>query len=169
MRIRNRRGVTLLEVLTAAIVGTLMSLPVITLLATSTHESMVSEDYMFAEALAQRYLAEALSIPWGDLQEQLPLDVPISGIPEEDKAIAMRFPAYAKNISGDFAFKGKLTANELKDDIVKFEVSLTWPVKPGSSTNRKYAVIRFRCRHDIAVSTNFPLPVSTPGKEKVGW
>lgn len=168
MRRRRNQGVTLLEVLTAAIVGTLMSLPVITLLATSTHESMVSEDYMFAEALAQRYLAEALSIPWNSLEEQLPLEIPIVGAPEEDKGLTMLFPEYQKNIEGDFAFKGKLTANALREGLVKIEVSLAWPVKPGSSTMRKYALIRLKSRHDIAVSTNYPLPVMSTGK-KAGW
>ena len=161
---RMRAGVSMLEVLCAAVIAALMALPVISLLFTSTHESMVSEDYMFAESLAQRYLAETMSIPWMELRERLPMKVAIKGIPSEDRVIAKYHSEYARNLEGDLAFSGTLEVQEIEPGLLKFEISLTWPVRPGASANRRYALVRFRCRHDLAVATNFRLTeVEQPG------
>ena len=147
----------MLEVLTAGVIAALMALPVVTLLFTSTHESVVSEDYMFAVAIAQRYLAEAMCVPWAELEELMPYEKKLEGLPEEDEVYAKDFPSYEKNITGEYAFKGKLTVRSVEDGLAVYEISLTWPVKAGASGMRKYAIIRLRCRHDIAISTNFPI------------
>lgn len=153
----SKKALTLLEVLTAAVIATLMALPIISLLATGSHESMVSEDYMFAQALAQRYLAEAMATSLEVLEEKLPLEKELSGLPEDDEKIAALFEEYRKNLSGSQAFAGELKVSEIAPRLLKYEVSLSWPVKPGSSKLRKYVLLRLRCHRDISISSNFRL------------
>ena len=141
------------------VIGTLMALPVLTLLFTTSHEANVSEDYMFAESLAQRHLAEYLARPFDELDELCPLEVPITGVPEEDEVLGRYRSEYAKNLNGSTAFTGRLEIRRLQKGLLKYEISFTWPVRPGVATLRRYALIRLRSRHDIAISTNYPLTV----------
>jgi hypothetical protein len=147
----------MLEVLTAGIIGTLMALPILTLLFTSTRESMVSEDYMFAEALAHRHLAEALAQPLDGLDERLPIETAFKGLPAEDAVLGKVFPEYARNLEGDLAFTGTLTVSRVEAGLYCYEVALEWPTGPGSSARRRYALIRFRSRYDIALTSNHRL------------
>ena len=166
-RSHSSRGVSMLEVLTAGIIGTLMALPILTLLFTSTHESMVSEDYMFAEALAHRHLAQALAQPLDGIDERaLPLETTFKGLPAEDAVLGKVFPEYARNLEGDLAFTGTLTVSKVEVGLYCYEVALEWPTGPGSSARRRYALIRFRSRYDIALTSNFRL--TKPGAASGG-
>lgn len=149
-----RRGIAALEVLIAAVLASILAFGVIALLYQGNHEAMVSEDYMMAEALAQRHLADAMSVPWDQMAEGLPRSFPIEGVPEADAAVAAAREEYARNLEGPVAFRGALEVRELAPGLLAFEVSLAWPVHPGSKTLRRYALVRLRSRKDLAVSSH---------------
>lgn len=157
-RSTTRRGITSLEVLLTAIMAAMVGMAVIVLLWTGNHEAMTGEDYMFAEALCQRVLAENMAVPFQSLEEEkLPLEIPVEGLPPEDATIAQFRPEYAMNLEGACSFKGQLVIDEVEPDsgLYRYRVVVTWPVRPGATTMRRYVLLRYRCRKDVALSTNF--------------
>ena len=164
-RARPRRvaGISALEVLIATVVAALLGFSAVILLTQGNHEAMVSEDYMFAEALAQRHLAEAMSRTFNSLEDAgLPLTIPLTGIPKEDRTIAKVHTEYGRNLDGPAVFSGELEIREVRPGLIVYEVSLSWPVSPRSRTLRRYNLIRLRTRKDLAVSTNFELRTLDP-------
>lgn len=163
------RGIMSLEVLITTIMASIVGLAVIVLLFTGNHEAMTGEDYMFAESLCQRVLAENMALPFASLEDaELPLEIPIEGLPAEDRAIAQFRPEYAMNLEGPAAFKGRLRIEELGkgSGLYRYEALVQWPVRPGSKTMRRYVLLRLRCRKDIALSSNFRLPALKSGKDR---
>jgi len=158
-----RDGLTLVEVLVASFVGLLMALPAYSMLMTATHEAAVSEDYAFAEALASRCLAETMAEPLEELAPRLPLDEDWSGVRPGDEALAAAWTDYGRNLQGDCAFRTRREVVEAAPGLWRYEVTVTWPVRPGARTLRTFAMVRFRARHDLAISARFPFPAVTGG------
>jgi hypothetical protein len=157
-RRRATSGVSSLEVLIAAALGAILAIALATLLFTGRHEAMVSEDYMFAEALAQRHLAEGLAVPFDDLAgrcERDTLKIPIEGVPPDDRALARSRPEYARNLEGPASFRGSLQIRLLQPGLLLYEVAIEWPVRLGASAMRRYALVRLRCRKDLSLTTRF--------------
>jgi hypothetical protein len=168
--LHRRPGITSLEVLFAAVLGSILAFSAIALMVRGNHEAVVSEDYMFAEALAQRYLADALSQPWKELEEELaqeaPLIIPLQGVPPEDQALADLHQEYRHNLEGPGAFRGELQIQLLEPGLLVFEIHLHWPVRVGGGLERNYNLVRLRSRKDLALSSRFALPPPQDSPEK---
>lgn len=170
----NRRtGVSSLEVLIAAVLATILGLGMYALVSQGTREAAASEDYMFAEALSQRALADAMSLPWKELEEQLGV-VPDSWIEltreqtlrEEDEALRQAFPSYARNLGPeDGGLDVSVRARQVEPGLVAFEVSLSWAAGPAGRGRRRYALMRLRSRKDRAVSSNHRLLTPEPEED----
>ena len=170
---RRRAGISTLEVLIAAVLATTLGLGMFALVSQGTREAAASEDYMFAEAVAQRVLADAISIPWSTLEEQLEL---ASGtwlevareatMREEDAGLLAAYPEYARNLgTDDHGLVVTCRARELEPGLVAFEVSLSWPAGPAGRGVRRYALMRLRARKDRAVSSNHRLVEPEPEED----
>jgi hypothetical protein len=158
-----RGGVSSLEVLIAAVLSTILGLGMFALVTQGTREAAASEDYMFAEAVAQRVLADAMSLPWDELEEQLGV---VDGVwtevareqtlREEDLALRSAFQEYGRNLgTEEQGLEVSCQAQQVAPGLVAFEVSLSWPAGPAGRGRRRYAVMRLRTRKDRAVSSNF--------------
>lgn len=150
-----RGGLSLVEVLVAAAVAVALGLPLLALMGQSDHEAVVSEDYMFAEALAQRYLEEALAIPLEELDRKVPLEREIAGPNDEDRTRMKRHEPYLRNLSGPESFRGRLAVDRLEEGFFRYQVRLEWPVRPGSDARRHHVLLRLRCRSTLAATLRF--------------
>lgn len=151
-----RQGIGLVEVLVAVAIVALVGVPILATVGTTVQETAVSEDYMFAEALAQKVLAEAMSRPFEELGKDLPHWEVIGGIPERDAGRTARMPAYRANLEGPESFKGQLVIDELARELYRYTVTIEWPVVPGSGQMRRYVLLRLRCPHDLSARVRFP-------------
>jgi len=131
-----RRGVSLAEIVLAVGLLAIVGVPLLGVLATTDHEAMTSQDYMQAEAVAQRELALVLAMRWDDLDRQLPLTRPVRG--------------------GDPELAGELTATRLEDGLISISVELAWAVHTGSAAQRRYGLVRFVARPDQSIRTAYP-------------
>lgn len=120
-----RRGLSLVELVVAVALVAVVGTPLLGMLAATDHEAMTSEDYMQAEAQAQRELVDLLATPWRDLEARLPLE----------KKLA----------------RGTVTAKKLEEGLIAIEVQLAWPVRPGSPAQRRYGLVRLRARPDQSI------------------
>lgn len=158
----SRSGLTLLEVLIMAVLTMLIGGPILASLSVSTGEAAASQDYALAEVLAERYLQEALGASWDTLEKRLPISRPLSGIPAGDEELAARFPEYARKLTGLSGMRGRLEAREVERGLVLFEVTLDWPVKPGSAARRTYSLIRMKARSDLSLAARATLSRGIP-------
>lgn len=125
-----RRGVSLAEVVIAVGLVAVVGIPILGMLAATDHEAMTSEDYMQAEALAQRRMADVLATPWAELEAQLPLERKLE--------------------------RGKLTAQKLEEGLIAVEIQLAWAVRPGAAAQRRYGLVRLRARPDLSIRAGYP-------------
>lgn len=152
-----RDGVTILEVVVAGALATVLGAAAAALIFRGEREVAISQDYMVAEALAQRHLADAMSRPWEELERSLPFETPLRGLPPSDAALGVWYPEYARRLGGPRAIEGSLRAWALEPGLVCFELELHWPIGPQAAGERSYALLRLRSRKDRALSSRFPL------------
>ena len=125
-----RRGVSLAEIVIAVGLVAIVGIPLLGMLAATDHEAMTSEDYMQAEARAQREMAGVLATPWAELELQLPLERKLD--------------------------RGTLTAKKLGDGLISIEIQLAWPIRPGAAAMRRYGLVRLRARRDQSIRASYP-------------
>lgn len=125
-----RRGVSLAEIVIAVGLVSIVGLALLALLAAGDHEAMTSEDYMQAEALAQRQMADVLATPWDELEAQLPLERKLE--------------------------RGALTAKKVEEGLIAIEVQLAWAARPGAAARRRYGLVRLRTRQDLSIRAAYP-------------
>lgn len=157
-----RSGLSLAEVVVVGLAAVLLAVPIMGTLSISGHEAMTSQDYMLASAVARRYLNEAMAQPWTTLQGSVPVDRELRGIPPGDEALCRDFPEYARAVAGSEGYRGRLVVGEIEPGLLKIEVSLDWPVRPGSSSMRHYALVRFRAQWDLALRSGGRLSAGRP-------
>lgn len=129
MPTRNRRGLSLAEIVLSVALVAVVGVPLLGMIAATDHEAMTSEDYMRAEAQAQRVLADLLATPWQTLETKLPLDQKIE--------------------------RGTVTAKKVEDGLISIEVQIAWPVHPSSPAMRRYGLVRLRARPDQSIRTAY--------------
>ena len=148
-----RRGFTLAEMLVTVGVAVVIGLPLLAIVGASDKQTIVSEDYMFAESLAQRHLARAMSLPLPSLN--LPVNEVIDLTPAEDEDIVEPFLAYKKNLNGDDTFKGNLKIEEVADGLYMYNIEITWPTAPGSQEERCLKLTRYRCLPTLSLTRTY--------------
>ena len=65
----------LTEVLIASLVLAVVGIPVLSLLFTGSREGALSEDFMFAETIASRFIEEWAQYPYAQLDDMVPRKV----------------------------------------------------------------------------------------------
>ena len=148
-----KKGFTLAEMLITVAVATVIGLPLLAIVGASDKQTIVSEDYMFAESLAQRHLARTMAIPLGKLC--LPIDEAIDLTPPEDEKIVEPYAAYKKNLSGDYSFAGNVRVEEVADGLYLYTIEITWPIAPGSDEDRRLTLTRYRCLPTLSLTRTF--------------
>lgn len=155
-----RKAFTALEVLIAGVIATFLGVATLGTIFQTNREATVSEDYMFAEAHAQRFMAELLSIPVGLFDEaDLPMRGEIFGVPCQagmppiDKRLAAAYDEYRLNLEGPRALRGYHERDHVDDGLERLEVFLSWPVAPNTDATRNYVLLRLKTRMDVAITT----------------
>ena len=156
---RARHAVSLAEIVITLALVAIVSVPLFGLLGATDHEAMTSEDYMQAEAIAQRHLADALAMPWAELEAALSpapesrwkLDLTHGG--PGDAALAAHHEEYGRFLK---QVEGQLTATKVEDGLIALEVQLAWPVRPGSPARRRFGLVRMRARPDLSIRAVYP-------------
>lgn len=154
-----RAAFTLMEVLVTGAIAATLAFPIVGSLFMAGHEAASSEDAMIAEAMAERYLQEALAEPFEALDGKLPLKVSLSGLPGADRGLADGHPELVQNVSGPEAPSGDLHILAMTPDLLRYRITLSWPVRSGSSARRTYTLLRYRARMDASFRTSWAFPV----------
>lgn len=160
-----RRGFSSLEVLVAGAMATVLGLGMLSMLFLSSRETAVSADYMFAEALSQRVLADALSLPWEDLEkivgeksewQELGLEIDFR---KEDQRLVKFYPSYGMSVGGSLEsrLEASVRVKQVAPGLIAFEVEISWPMGPDTKHRRTHVQMRLRSRKDLAIQSNFPL------------
>lgn len=143
-----RRAVSLAEIVIAVGLVAVVSIPLFGLLAATDHEAMTSEDYMQAEALAQRRMADVLATPWPELEASLPLRQDLSGGLPADEPMAKAHEEFGRFLR---QLQGELTVTRVEEGLISVRIELSWPVRPGSPARRRYGLLRLRARPDQSI------------------
>ena len=122
--------------LVLAVVG----IPVLSLLFTGSREGALSEDFMFAETIASRFIEEWASEPYAHLDDLVPRKV---------KANEESVPHKAK-LTCPPGFDAELTINRVKDGLLALEVTVSWQV-PRERVPRRFALFLFKAKPDLAL------------------
>src|SRR5690606_27357066 len=109
-----RRGFALTEVLIVSVVLAVVGLPVLSLLFTGSREGALSEDFMFAETIASRFIEEWASEPFAKLDELVPRKV---------KANEESVPHRAR-LDTPPGFAAEMTLARVKDGLLALEVTV---------------------------------------------
>lgn len=154
---RDRRGFTLTEAVVTVAVAVAVGLPLLHLVRTSDVQVVTSEDAMFAEVLAHRRLETALVESPPDLEKRLPLEQTYEGTDEVEERRTDDLPAYAANLgTSDNAFRSLLRVDRAAPGLLRYAVTVTWPVAPGSPARRHLRLVRLRCVPTWSMTTTYP-------------
>lgn len=167
-----RRAFTALEVLIAMVLVTVVGLAITALTSQGNREAVVSERTMLAEALAQRVLADAMSLPWDELADRLPVDRPVSEYQVEDAALALARPELARQYAGLYPLRVWLEIREVRPGLVAYEVAVSWPItttRDHETPRRVYTLLRLRTRKDLAIQADLPMGWEDPQAEEETW
>lgn len=135
-----KRGFALTEVLIVSLVLAVVGIPVMSLLFTGSREGALSEDFMFAETIASRFIEEWASEPFGKLDDLVPRKV---------KANEESVPHKAK-LSCPPGFSAELTVQRVKDGLLALEVTVSWQV-PRERAPRRFALFLLKAKPDLAL------------------
>lgn len=137
---RRRRGMALTEVLIVSLVLAVVGIPVLSLLFTGSREGALSEDFMFAETIASRFIEEWAQYPFPKLDDMVPRKVKAteSSGPHKEK---LRCPP---------GFEAELTVNRVQDGLLALEVTVSWQV-PRERVPRRFALFMLKVKPDIAL------------------
>lgn len=135
-----RHGLALTEVLIVSLVLAVVGIPVLSLLFTGSREGALSEDFMFAEVIASRFVEEWGRFPFAKLDDLVPHKV---------KAEDPSRP-HSEKLTAPEGFTAELTVNRVRDGLLALEVTVSWQV-PRERVPRRFALMLFRAKPDIAL------------------
>lgn len=130
----------LTEVLIVSLVLAVVGIPVLSLLFTGSREGALSEDFMFAETIASRFIEEWAQYPFAQLDDMVPRKV---------KATEESGP-HKKKLECPPGFSAELTVNRVADGMLAMEVTVSWQV-PRERNPRRFALFLLKCKPDIAL------------------
>lgn len=135
-----RRGMALTEVLIVSLVLAVVGIPVLSLLFTGSREGALSEDFMFAETIASRFIEEWAQYPFAQLDDMVPRKV----------AATEQSGPHKEKLKCPPGFSAELTVNRVKDGLLALEVTVSWQV-PRERTPRRFALFLLKTKPDIAL------------------
>lgn len=146
-----RRGFGLVEIVIGVFIVAALGVPILSNVSTAVRQTAAGEEYMFAEALAQEHLEQALSAPVKELERDLPhwTQVPAHG--DKDKDRTGKLESFQAHMSGSEAYRGSVTVEELEPFLWKYTVTVEWPTAPGSADMRRLVLVRLRCLADAGL------------------
>ena len=142
-----RRGFSLIEALIVAALLAALGIPLLGLISTGTHEGALSEDFMFAEVLASRFLEEWASLPFTQLDDLVPRKMTTSGgsplavPPSEPHRETLKAPA---------GFHSELELTRVREGLLGLEVTVTWQV-PQERAGRKFTLYLLKHNPNLAL------------------
>jgi hypothetical protein len=144
----------LVEALLVAAILALVGLPIMGLISTGSREGALSEDYLFAEALASRLLEEWIAIPYDKLDEMVPQKVVTTGSGAEVQGVPGQ--PFKQNLKAPEGFSAALEVVRVKEGLLALEVTVSWQV-PRERGQRKYPLFRLRAKPDLAIEGRWKL------------
>jgi hypothetical protein len=146
-----RRGFGLVEIMVGVFIVAALGVPVLSNVSTAVRQTAAGEEYMFAEALAQEHLEQALAMPVRELARDLPhwTQVPAHG--DKDQERTEKLESLRAHLTGSESYRGSVTVEELEPFLWKYTVTVEWPVAPGASEMRRLVLVRMRCLPDAGL------------------
>ena len=140
-----RRGLSLVEVLIVVAIMSTVALPVLSLISTGSREGALSEDFMFAEVLASRFLEEWGSQSFESLDALVPRTITAKGAAPD----ALPARPHTETLSCPPGFAAELTLKRVREGLLSLEVTVQWQV-PRERVPRKFAL--YLLKHDPEIS-----------------
>jgi prepilin-type N-terminal cleavage/methylation domain-containing protein len=146
--LRRKRGFALTEVLVVATILAVIGIPVMALIFTGSREGALSEDFMFAEALASRFIEEWGALPFAKLDDLVPRKVTVTG---GDETLG----PHKRKLESPQGFATELSIARVKEGLLSLEVTVSWQV-PRERASRRFALFLFKAKPDIALEGAWP-------------
>lgn len=150
-----KTGATLVEVLVAALVLVVASLPVMATIQTGSREANESEAMMFAEILASRAMERALARGYRALAADAPSTRVFEG-PPDGSEVPAGLAAFDARWRGPLAFRTELRLSKPREALVGLEVVVSWGRVAGGGEHR-YALARFLSQPGRSIELRYPI------------
>jgi hypothetical protein len=137
--VSRRRAMALTEVLVVSLVLAVVGIPVLSLLFTGSREGALSEDFMFAESIASRFVEEWAARPFAQLD----------GLVARAAGGAAGAP-HTEKLACPQGFAGELTVDRVREGLLELEVTVSWQV-PRERQPRRFALMLFKTKPDLAL------------------
>lgn len=141
----------LVEVVLGVFIIAALGLPILSNVSTAVRETAAGEEYMFAEALAQEHLEQALSRPVSELADDLPYFAQVPAHDDKDRERTGKLESFRAHVTGSESYRGQLTVEELEPFLWRYSVTVEWPVTPGSDQMRRLVLTRLRCLSEAGI------------------
>lgn len=144
----SQRAFALTEVLVVAAILAAVAIPVMGLIFTGSREGALSEDFMFAEALASRFMEEWGALPFAKLDDLVPRKVTVQGgevTPGPHKRM----------LASPQGFETQLQVARVREGLLSLEVTVSWQV-PRERANRRFALLLLKAKPDLALEGAWP-------------
>lgn len=146
-----RRGIGMVEVLVGIFIIAALGLPILANVSTAVRETAAGEEYMFAEALALEHLEQALSRPLDELEHELPELKELPDHDDVDRKRTQGLKSFQAHLAGSEAFRGTVQIDALAPRLLRYVVTVEWPISPGSHDMRRLVLVRLRCPSDLGL------------------
>lgn len=127
-----------------AVVG----IPVMALIFTGSREGALSEDFMFAEALASRFIEEWGALPFAKLDDLVPRKVSVGSGGAEPGP-------HQRKLQSPPGFETNLSVARVRDGLIALEVTVSWQV-PRERASRRFALYLLKPKPDLALEGAWP-------------
>ncbi|MBI4862480.1 MAG: hypothetical protein HY815_19800 [Candidatus Riflebacteria bacterium] len=149
------RGFSLVEALIVAGILAALGIPILGLIFAGSREGALSEDFMFAEVLASRYIEEWSSQPFHKLDALVPrkmvtaggASMPVPGTGGTTHREALKTPE---------GFDARLELARVKDGLLSLEVTISWQV-PRERGARRFALFRLKSNPNLGLEGKWKL------------
>lgn len=141
----------LVEVLVGVFLVAALGLPILSNVSTAVRQTAAGEEYMFAEALAQEHLEQALSRPIAELKDDLPYFAQVPAHEDKDRERTAELASFQAHLSGPESYRGQLVVEEVAPYLWRYAVTVEWPVTPGSEQMRRLELTRLRCLSEAGI------------------
>lgn len=140
-----RGAFSLVEVVIGIAIVAALGVPILSNVSTAVRQTAATEEYMFAEALAQEHLEQALAIPRAEIEKDLPHFTQVPAHTDKDKERTEKLESFQAHLAGSESYRGTVVIDEVAPFLWKYVVTVEWPTAPGSAQMRRLVLVRMRC------------------------
>lgn len=141
----------LVEIVVGVFIVAALGVPILSNVSTAVRQTAAGEEYMFAEALAQEHLEQALSLPVREIERDLPHWTQIPAHDEKDNERTEKLESFRAHLSGSESYRGNVVVEEIEPHLWRYTVTVEWPTVPGSAELRRLVLVRMRCLADAGI------------------